>query len=147
MCGKSAGRVDSVVDSMMDEVLARLPQLELANAALHTELREGRDRDTARQGAEETARQAAEATAAAARMGTLALVPTSVDTKLFSRNETFSGKDTMRPRWSLTLRACLGAVSGRMLEVLRYAHIPNKVRNVLTSSLGTTCWTDCGRCS
>ena len=100
------------VRGMMEEVLARLQQLELANAALQAELREAQklgeeryrhDRGAARQEAEETARHVTETTAAAtARM--MHLVPTSVDTKLTSKRETFSGKDAEWPRWSLTLR-------------------------------------------
>ena len=37
-------------------------------------------------------------------MRTLPLVPASVDAKLVSKPETFSGKDAEWPRWSLTLR-------------------------------------------
>ena len=96
----SAGTVDSIGD-MREEVLARLQRLELADAALQTELREAHefgeerhrhDRDTPRQEAEETARQVAGAMAAAG-LRTMPLVPASADTTLNSELETFSGKD------------------------------------------------------
>ena len=97
----SAGTVDSVVGDMREEVLARLQRLELADAALQTELREAHefgeerhrhDRDTARQEAEETARQVAGATAAAG-LRTMPSVPASANTTLISEPDTFSGKD------------------------------------------------------
>ena len=97
----------------MEEVFTRLQQLELANAALQAEARRStevgeeryrRDRDTARHEAEETSRQVAEATR------TVPLVLASVDAKLRTKLETFSGKDAEWPRWSLTLSAYLGAV-------------------------------------
>ena len=96
----SAGTVDSVGD-MREEVLARLRRLELADAALQTELREAHefgeerhrhDRDTARQVAEETARQVAGATAAAG-LRTMPSVLASANTTLISEPDTFSGKD------------------------------------------------------
>ena len=52
------------------------------------------------------------------------LVLASVDTKLISKPETFSDEDAEWPRWSLTLGAYLGAVSGRMLELLGSAEDP-----------------------
>ena len=54
------------------------------------------------------------------------LVLASVATKLISKPETFSGNDVERPRWSLTLRAYLGAVSGRVLKLLRSAEDPEQ---------------------
>ena len=95
------------------------PQRELANAALLTELREAHDvdeersrhdRDADRQEAEETARQVADA--AAAMMRTVPLVPASLDTKLISKPETFSGQDTEWPRWSLIAESVSGSSVG-----------------------------------
>ena len=42
-CVKSAGKVDSVGDEVMEQVLERLRQLEDANAALQEELREAQE--------------------------------------------------------------------------------------------------------
>ena len=64
------------------------------------------------------------------RARTMPLVAASVDTKLISKPETFSGKDAERPRWSLTLRASLEAVSGRMLEPLKTADNPHRLDRV-----------------
>ena len=116
----------------METVLERIR----ANEAFQTEHREAHelgkeryrhDSDTPRQEAEESARQVSEATAAA-RARTMPLVLASVDTKLISKLETFSGKDGEWPRWSFTLRACLGLLK-----------IQDKVWIVSTSNLETTC--------
>ena len=137
-----------VVYGFYGDCLGRIRQWDEANKALRTELKEAdnlgeeryrHDRDTARQEAEETTRQVAEATAKA-RARTMPLVPASVDTKLISKPETFSGKVVEWPRWSLMLRAYLGAVSGRMLELLRTAETQNRDWTVSTSNLEATCW-------
>ena len=75
------------------------------------------DRDTARQEAED--QQVADATAAAARMKTMPLVLAGVDSNIVSKSELCSGKNAEWPRCSLTLRVCLGAVSGGMLQLLK----------------------------
>ena len=101
-----------MIDSMMVEVPTRLQQLDLAKSSLQTELREAHeldaerlryDRDAAREEAEETARQVADAAAGSSK---------NVDDAL--------------GRSSLTLKACLGAVSGQMLELWRSAEDPEQ---------------------
>ena len=64
------------------------------------------------------------------------LVPASVNPKPTSKPETFSGKDAEWPRWSLTLRAYLEAVSGRMLALLRSAEDPEQRVNRVDFELG-----------
>ena len=59
-------------------------------------------------------------------MRTLPLVLASVNTKLISEPETFSGKNAVWPRWSLTLRAYRGALSVQMLELVRSAEDPEE---------------------
>ena len=51
---------------------------------------------------------------------TNALGPASVDTTLIYKPKTSSGIHAKWPRWSLTLRAYLGALSGRTLQPLKF---------------------------
>ena len=115
---------------MMETVSGRVRQLEEANEELRTELREAQelgeeryrhDRDNARQEAEETARQVAEVTAAA---------------KTHTSWRRSAAKDADWPRWSLTLGAYLGAVSGRMLELLTSAESPGQSLDGVGLELG-----------
>ena len=110
----------------MAEVPTRLQQLDLAKSSLQTELREAHeldaerlrhDRDAAREEAEETARQVADAAAGSSK---------NVNDALGVCEETFSRKDAEWHRSSLTLKACLGAVSGQMLELWRSAEDPEQ---------------------
>ena len=96
----------------MAEVPTRLQQLDLAKSSLQTELREAHeldaerlryDRYAAREEADETPRQVADAAAGSSK---------NVDDAL--------------GRSSLTLKACLGAVSGPMLELWRSAEDPEQ---------------------
>ena len=89
-------------------VLERLQRLEDENIQLREQIRQNEDEEARRN-------------EAAARARVTPLVPASVDTKLINKPGEFSGKEADWPRWSLTMRAYLGAVSGRMLELVRRA--------------------------
>ena len=82
------------------------------------------DQNTARPEATDAAARQAETSEAAARMRMMLMVPTSVDTKLTSNPETFSGTHSESPRWSL--RSYWRAVSGWMLELLKVAEGANQ---------------------
>ena len=100
--------------------MERLSWLEEDNALLSERLAAS----TAERTAQEERRAVTEerrAAASAARARATPLVPQSVDTKLTLKPDAFSGKDADWPMWSLTMRAYLGAVSGRMLELLKKA--------------------------
>ena len=97
-------------------VLERLQRLEDENTQLKEQLKKNEDDEARKKEADD-----AKKSEAAARARATPLVPTSVDTKLINKPGEFSGKEADWPRWSLTMRAYLGAVSGRMLELIRKA--------------------------
>ena len=99
-------------ETMINTKLERLQQLEAANKALHVQWRKNKKSKKSAKRAEKTARVTAETNA---RPRTMPSVRASVDTKLISKPEAFSVKDQW-PRWLLTMKAYLGAVSGGLAE-------------------------------
>ena len=90
--------------------------MEDENTQLKEQLKKNEDDEARKKEADD-----AKKSEAAARARATPLVPTSVDTKLINKPGEFSGKEADWPRWSLTMRAYLGAVSARMLELIRKA--------------------------
>ena len=99
-------------ETMINTKLERLQQLEAANEALHVQWRKNKKSKKSAKRAEKTAMVTAETNA---RPRTMPSVRASVDTKLISKPEAFSVKDQW-PRWLLTMKEYLGAVSGGLAE-------------------------------
>jgi len=128
-------------ESEMEELLARMEQLEVSMRETQTEnqrLRDEMAQNEARYLAEAasrsdsppgragspdgatptTGRRAADA---AARARSFPRVEGVVDTRMLNKPEEFSGKDSDWPKFSLLLRAYVGAVSPRMYELMKIA--------------------------
>ena len=101
----------------MEERLAALEtamaETRAENARLQAELQR-REAGVARQADEQ------------ARARTLPMVGGAVDTRLLSKPEAFTGKDTDWPQFALLTRAYVGAISPRMFELLRRAENPEE---------------------
>ncbi|CAK0871008.1 unnamed protein product [Prorocentrum cordatum] len=104
------------MEEQFKAVLERLQRLEDENTQLKEQLKKNEDDEARKKEADD-----AKKSEAAARARAPPLVPTSVDTKLINKPGEFSGKEADWRRWSVTMRAYLGAVSGRMLELIRKA--------------------------